>query len=281
MSKRYKRNSFLGIYAEPGRKLSIFLRVLPFVLLLSVYLVAAEVRYAENPDEKIVPTIGKMVDAMSEKMLTRDTTTGTFLFWEDTYASLTRLLIGVFLATWIGFFLGLNMGMLPSVRESSLSFVIFMSFIPPLSVLPILLIVLGVGEVAKIALIFFGTVFFISRDVYLAVTGIPVEMKVKAQTLGASQLGIAYRVVAPQVMPRLIESVRLTLGSAWLFLIAAEYIGSVEGLGYRIFISMRYLGMNVIIPYVLWITLLAFLLDRSLNYVLNKKYRWYAMSKGK
>lgn len=281
MNNRYKRNSFWGIYAEPGRKLSIFLRVLPFVLLLSAYLVTAEVRYAENPDEKIVPTIGKMADAMSDKMLTRDVTTDTFLFWEDTKASLTRLLIGVFLATWVGFFLGLNMGMLSSVRDFFLPFITFVSFIPPLSILPILLIVLGVDEVAKIALIFIGTVFIISRDVYLAVMAIPTEMKVKARTLGASSFGVTYRVVAPQILPRLIESVQLMLGSDWLFLIAAEYIGSVEGLGYRIFISMRYLGMNTIIPYVLWITFLAFSLNWVLSQLLKRRFGWYVTSKGK
>ena len=61
----------------------------------------------------------------------------------------------------------------------------------------------------------------------------------------------------PQVWPRLIDSLRLTLGSAWLFLIAAEAIASTEGLGYRIFLVRRYLAMDVILPYVVWITLLA------------------------
>ncbi len=61
----------------------------------------------------------------------------------------------------------------------------------------------------------------------------------------------------PQTWPRLIDSLRLTLGSAWLFLIAAEAIASTEGLGYRIFLVRRYLAMDVILPYVVWITLLA------------------------
>ncbi len=63
--------------------------------------------------------------------------------------------------------------------------------------------------------------------------------------------------VLPQIWPRLIDSLRLTLGSAWLFLIAAEAIASTEGLGYRIFLVRRYLAMDVILPYVVWITLLA------------------------
>ena len=64
--------------------------------------------------------------------------------------------------------------------------------------------------------------------------------------------------VLPQVLPRLLERLRLALGAAWLFLIAAEAIASTEGLGYRIFLVRRYLAMDVILPYVVWITLLAF-----------------------
>ena len=80
---------------------------------------------------------------------------------------------------------------------------------------------------------------------------------VKAQTLGASTWQIAIRVVLPQIMPRLIEALRLSLGPAFLFLISAEAIAADVGLGYRIFLVRRYLSMDVILPYVAWITLLA------------------------
>ncbi|TKB76836.1 MAG: ABC transporter permease subunit [Mesorhizobium sp.] len=89
-------------------------------------------------------------------------------------------------------------------------------------------------------------------------------------TLVALSLGVAIgfiprvmvlRLVLPQVMPRLITCVRLALGPAWLFLIAAEAIASTEGLGYRIFLVRRYLSMDVILPYVAWITLLAVMTD--------------------
>ena len=58
----------------------------------------------------------------------------------------------------------------------------------------------------------------------------------------------------PQLLPRLLISLRLVLGSAWLFLIAAEAIASTDGLGYRIFLVRRYMAMDVILPYVAWIT---------------------------
>jgi NitT/TauT family transport system permease protein len=72
----------------------------------------------------------------------------------------------------------------------------------------------------------------------------------------------------------LVDSLRLTLGSAWLFLIAAEAIASTEGLGYRIFLVRRYLAMDVILPYVAWITLLAFSMDGLLRLLRAKAFAW-------
>jgi len=82
------------------------------------------------------------------------------------------------------------------------------------------------------------------------------------------------RVVLPQLWPRLIDVLRLSLGAAWLFLIAAEAIASTEGLGYRIFLVRRYLAMDVILPYVAWITLLAFIMDWGLRLLRAKAFAW-------
>ena len=87
------------------------------------------------------------------------------------------------------------------------------------------------------------------------------------------------RIVAPQVLPRLVDAVRLSLGAAWLFLIAAEAIASTEGLGYRIFLVRRYLAMDVILPYVAWITLLAFLLDVGFRRLNAFFFPWYGTNR--
>jgi NitT/TauT family transport system permease protein len=136
-------------------------------------------------------------------------------------------------------------------------------------------IVAGIDEFAKIVLIIIGIFPVISRDIYLAVVKIPREQITKALTLGATELGVVYRIVLPQIMPRLLDSVRLALGAAWLFLIASEAIASTDGLGYRIFLVRRYLAMDVIIPYVLWITMLGFLFDWLLRLAVTKYYPWY------
>ena len=108
----------------------------------------------------------------------------------------------------------------------------------------------------------------------LAVASLPRKQLIKAQSLGASTWQVALRVVLPQVMPRLIEAVRLSLGPAFLFLISAEAIAADVGLGYRIFLMRRYLAMDVILPYVAWITLLSYVMDYALAQLARRGFPW-------
>ncbi len=146
--------------------------------------------------------------------------------------------------------------------------------VPPLALLPVLFIVLGLGEVAKIALIVIGITPIMVRDLAFKVLELPHEQIVKAQTLGGSSWQIAMRVVLPQTLPRLLTCLKLQLGPAWLFLIAAEAISSDSGLGYRIFLVRRYLSMDVIFTYVAWITLLAVVMNLLLDWLRVTIFPW-------
>jgi NitT/TauT family transport system permease protein len=268
---RHRRGGLHAIVAPRARWL---LAALPFVLLIGVYLVASHLRLEDNPDDKLLPGLAKMATAMQQMAFERDARSDGFLLWQDTWASLVRLLSGVALATLTGLLLGLNMGLLPRVRALLSPIVTFVSMIPPLAVLPIIFISFGVDELAKIMLIFIGLAPVITRDIFLAAERVPQEQIVKALTLGASQFAVIYRVVLPQVLPRLVDAARLSLGAAWLFLIAAEAIAATDGLGYRIFLVRRYLAMDVILPYVLWITLLGFLMDWGLRRLVAACFPW-------
>jgi NitT/TauT family transport system permease protein len=264
-----------GLHAQPRGAMRVVLIALPFVLAIALYLFASHQRHLENPNDKLLPAVTQMVDAVDRMAFEKDARSGNYLMLRDTLASLTRLGLGVALAAVVGLWLGLNMGMFPGLREASLSFVTFVSMIPPLAILPILFITFGVDELAKVMLIFIGLFPVLTRDVFLAVRRIPREQVTKALTLGASHLSLTYQIVLPQVLPRLVEALRLSLGAAWLFLIAAEAIAATEGLGYRIFLVRRYLAMDVILPYVLWITLLGYLVDLGLRQLLRKAFPWY------
>lgn len=262
------------INIHPGRGGRLLLAALPFVVLGTGYLVASALRLAENPGDKLLPSLAAMAQMVDLMAFTPDKRTGDYLLWTDTAASLFRLWSGLAIATVIALVLGLLNGVLPVARAMLAPMVAFLSMVPPLALLPVLFIVLGLGEVSKIALIVIGVAPILTRDLALTAVALPREQIVKAETLSASSWLIAWRVVLPQIMPRLIDSLRLQLGPAFLFLIAAEAISAEGGLGYRIFLVRRYLSMDIIFPYVIWITLLAVAMDLSLRLLNRRLYPW-------
>jgi NitT/TauT family transport system permease protein len=264
---------------EKIKRQSVLLGLLPIVAMVAIYAVASHLRLADNPDDKLLPGLERMIEAMRALMFDADPRSGRYLFLSDTLASLARLLTGVGLAAIAALFVGVNMGLNQRVRQLFGPTLTIISLIPPLAVLPILFIALGVDEASKVTLIFIGVFPLMARDMLLATDALPREGLVKAVTLGASPFGVTYRLVMPQMLPRLIDSIRLALGGAWLFLIAAEAIASTEGLGYRIFLVRRYLSMEVILPYVTWITLLGFLFDWALRLWLRSTFQWYVAGK--
>lgn len=224
----------------------------------------------ENDHEKVKNDSGKKSNEVER--------CGKYLMFEDTSVSLRRLGMGLSLAAVFALLLGLNMGLFPGMKVLLLPFNIFLAIIPPLAVLPILFVVFGVDELVKVILVFIGTSLVIAISILRTVEKIPREQITKALTLGASQLGVVYRVVLPQMMPVLINAVRLSVGAAWLFLIAAEAIASTDGLGYRIYLVRRFLAMDIIIPYVLWITFLGYSMDWLLKKFVFWKYPWYQVA---
>jgi NitT/TauT family transport system permease protein len=252
-----------------------FLAMLPFVLLLLLYMVSSDARLAANPNDKLLPAMGQIADSVQRVAFEPSKRSGEYLFWVDTASSLTRLGLGVLIAAALGLLIGIFTGAMPLVTAGVSPLLTVISLVPPLALLPILFIVFGLGELSKVVLIAVGITPFIARDMLRATQEIPREQVVKAQTLGANTAQIMVRVLLPQLLPRLIDSVRLALGAGWLFLIASEAVAATDGLGYRIFLVRRYMSMDLILPYVAWITLLAFLFDSLLRWSSTRLFRWH------
>jgi NitT/TauT family transport system permease protein len=259
---------------KPRRGERILIGAVPVVILLIAYAIASAARLDANPNDKVLPTFAAMGQAVVQLTIQEDPRTGQITAAADTLASLWRLGMGVAIATISTLLIGLALGVVPLVRAALGPIVAVIAVIPPIAVLPILFIALGLGEASKIALIAVGIAPFMIRDLAGHVASLPAEQFVKAQTLGASSWQLTLRVALPQALPRLIDSMRLSMGPAWVFLISAEAIASDVGLGYRIFLVRRYLAMDIILPYVAWISLLAILTDAALQMISRKGFPW-------
>lgn len=263
------------INLTPSPVASAMLALLPFVLILLLYIAASDARLEANPNDKLLPSFSQIGDAIQRLAFEPSKRTGGYLFWQDTASSLQRLGLGVLIAASLGLLIGIFTGALPLVKAGLSPLLTVVSLVPPLALLPILFIVFGLGELSKVMLVALGITPVIARDIQRRAREIPAEQLVKAQTLGASTPQILIRVLLPQLLPKLIDAVRLSLGAGWLFLIAAEAIAATDGLGYRIFLVRRYLSMDVILPYVAWITLLAFLFDVALAWLSRRLFPWH------
>lgn len=261
------------INIRPGRS-RVLIGAVPIVIVILVYAIASAARAEVNPNDKVLPTFLAMFQAAVRLATQVDPRTGEITALADTAASLWRLGIAVAIATVCTLFLGIALGVVPLVRAALGPIITVIAVVPPTAILPILFIALGLGEASKITLIALGIAPFMIRDLSGYVSALPAEQFVKAQTLGASSWQLTLRVALPQALPRLIESLRLSMGPAWVFLISAEAIASDVGLGYRIFLVRRYLAMDIILPYVAWISLLAILTDGVLRLISRRAFPW-------
>ncbi|MGJ8513910.1 hypothetical protein R84981_002057 [Carnimonas sp. R-84981] len=269
------------INIKPHRATAWLLGAVPILIVIFIYLGVSNARLAENPHDRLFPSVATMSTSFERLATHENVRTGDITLWTDTAASLSRLIYGVGLSALIGLAVGMLCGAIPLAGGLLSPLITVVSLIPPLAILPILFIALGTDELSKVMLIVIGVCPFIIRDLQAHAERMPHEQLIKAQTLGGNSWQIIVRVLLPQLLPRLIQSVRLALGSAWLFLIAAEAIAAQSGLGYRIFLYQRYLAMEIILPYVGWITLLAFLMDRLLVLASRLLFPWYSASGGK
>ncbi|WP_434641184.1 ABC transporter permease [Klebsiella sp. I138] len=262
------------INRHPQQGMQLMLMLLPFVLLIAAWFIGSAIRLEANPQDKLLPGLSQMAAAIERMAFMPDKRSGEYLLWGDTLISLTRLLIGLAVSAMIGLSIGIVSGVFPVYRAALSPLMTVASMVPPLAILPVLFIVFGLDELSKVMLIVIGITPMLARDLEQRAREIPAELFIKAQTLGANSWTAVLRVVLPQLLSRLITSLRLLLGSAWLFLISAEAISATAGLGYRIFLVRRYMAMDVIIPYVIWITLLAWLMDLALRQLHKVCFPW-------
>jgi NitT/TauT family transport system permease protein len=278
---------FLLVHAKPSRTWTMVLSWFLFVLGIGLYFYTAQKRHEANAEDRVTPTLAQMARGMydaalkpaedDEQMAENATWPQRFLgsmLWKDTKATSRRFFYSMLLLI-PAVILGLHMGLFPYVGVFLLRFVLFFDKIVALSLLPILFIAFGIDELSKIMLIVIGVTPTIILDTFNLTRGVPGEQVVKAFTLGAGDFDVAYRIVLKQIMPRVLNSIRLNLKAVMLFLFAGEMIASTDGLAYRIALLRRHMGMDVIIPYVLWVALLLFLVDWGMRFVNRRLHPWF------
>ena len=164
------------INQRPSKLYAWLLGLLPLLLLIILYVSASDARLAINPADKLLPSFTSMQEAMTRMAFEPNKRTGDYLLWLDTASSLKRLGMGVAIAAVLGLVIGIATGAFPYINATLSPLLVIVALIPsPSSYLPVLFIVLGLGEVSKVALIVIGITPFIARDIQQRAREIPAE----------------------------------------------------------------------------------------------------------
>lgn len=193
---------------------------------------------------------------------------------ENAKASLLRVLAGFVLGVALAIPAGFLMGWYRLARGLVEPWVQFLRTVPPLALIPLVIVALGIGEDAKIFVIFLASFLACVLATYQGVRNVDNTLVNAARVLGASDLTIFARVVVPASTPFIFVGMRVALGSAWATLVASELIAAPSGLGRMMQVATQFLQTDRIIVGIFMIGLLGFVMDRILLWAERRLTSW-------
>jgi NitT/TauT family transport system permease protein len=237
---------------------------------------------AHRLDSPTVPTWSQLAQGVQDSIEYDDFTNERWLV-VDSAATGYRLLFGLGLGIVGGLVLGVLMGCFPPLEAVVSPPLNLATKIPGTAALALFLVVfsqdsflMSADDSFIVALVAFGTLPTLALTIRLAVRDVPDELLNKAYTLGASSDEVVWHVIVKQILPRMIDAVRLAIGPALVYLIAAEWIQSDAGFGYRLRMQTRLLDMKVVYPYLAFLAAFGFVVDFLLIYAQRWLCPWYA-----
>ncbi|WP_433300231.1 ABC transporter permease [Actinoplanes sp. CA-030573] len=192
----------------------------------------------------------------------------------DILASLGRVLSGFVLGVVLAVPVGFLMGWYGIVRGLIEPWVQFFRTIPPLAIIPLAVVLMGIGETPKIFVIFLASFLACVIATFQGVVGVDKTLINAARVLGAKDGTIFARVVVPASTPFILVGMRVGLGSSWATLVAAELIAAQEGLGYRMQSAQLYYDLPTIFVGLISIGVLGLLMDRVLLFAERRLTNW-------
>jgi ABC-type nitrate/sulfonate/bicarbonate transport system permease component len=154
--------------------------------------------------------------------------------WAHLGATLQRVAVGFVTGAVLAVGLGVVAGHLRSVRNAIEPIVELLRPIPPLAVLPLFIVWIGIGETSKVGFITYATFFPMFLTTVHAVGRIDPLLVRAAQSLGAGSLQLFRRVILPAALPDILTGVRLGVALSFFVIVISEFIGAEHGLGYLI-----------------------------------------------
>lgn len=192
----------------------------------------------------------------------------------DMWISIFRVSGGFLLSALIALPLGLLIGTFRPVQAFFEPMVEFARYLPAVAFIPLVLLWVGIGEGSKITIIWIGTFFQMVLMVSEDVRRVPAAQIEAAQTMGATRRELLSLVVLKSALPAIVDTLRVTLGWAWTYLVVAELVAANSGLGYAILKAQRFLQTDKIFVGILMIGVIGLVMDQMFRWIHRRAFPW-------
>ena len=217
-------------------------------------------------NEALLPTPYKVLLGFGELI-------GDGVLFKDVADSLVRFFIGYVISVVAGVFLGLILGWYKGIWNYINPIVQVIRPISPVAWLPFIVLFFGIGQAPAIVIIFIAAFFPVLLSTVSAIQNIdPVYIKV-ARNFGIKQPELLFKIVLPAVFPGIASGLHIALGTAWIFLVTGEMVGSQTGLGFLIIDMRNNLRNDLLMVAILTIGFVGLLLDWGVSLIEKWIYR--------
>jgi len=196
------------------------------------------------------------------------------VLFSDAAASLKRVLIGFALGSLLAIPCGFVLGWYPTIRTIFDPYLQFFRMVPPLAIIPLSIVLMGIGETPKIFIIFLAAFLSAVVATLQGVLSVDRTLINAARVLGAKDFTVFLRVVVPASTPFILVGMRIGLGASWATVVAAELIAAQAGLGYRMQQAQQFYDLPTIFVDLLAIGLIGLAMDRLILLAERRLTRW-------
>jgi NitT/TauT family transport system permease protein len=194
--------------------------------------------------------------------------------WDDTRVSVFRIGVGFLIATAMAIPIGILIGAYRFWEAAIEPLVDFIRYMPVVAFVPLTILWAGTGNTQKFLIIWIGTFF---QQVLLIMDNtkrVPLDFVDIGRTLGMKDRSILKRIILPAAAPGIWDSMRISLGWAWTWLVLAELVAATSGLGYRITTAQRFFQTETIIGYILVLGVFGLVTDQVMKAVGRRMFRY-------
>ena len=201
-------------------------------------------------------------------------------FLYNLWTSLWRLVVGWSIGMLIGTTLGVFMGTNIHVKKLIMPLVSCLFPIPKIALLPLFIVLLGIGEVSKVTTIFIGAFFPSILNAYNSVIRTPTIYVEASRSCGGGYWFTLRKIILPYSMPTIISGFRTSGSLSLVLLVAAEMLGSKYGLGNWIFITGGEMDFAEMFAGIIWLSLIGLAIGWGVEFLKRKFCRWSTLTEG-